>query len=358
MIWGVSQMYSREDLIKYPYFEQLLQNKDISNVIDSLTGLVSRSYIIGFIHNLIDNKIPFTLAIVDLDNFKFINDTQGHKVGDGVLSGFASDIKAYLGDFGLAGRYGGDEFLIINFRDLDYDSVWSFYSKLYADNNVLRKNIVLETCEPFITGTIGSATYPKDATDYDTLFELIDKTLYRGKTKGRNCYIIYVESKHKDIQIKALARRGLSAIFNDISIRFDAGKTLMDKLESIQSIMCDDLRVSSLYYLGNDNVVKKVGSDETFGVIEDLDKVVVNNIYSTNEILEFKDKAPSLYQYCTNREIFSIVIVRVGLTDCTCGYLMCGDPRSRRIWQDDEEAIMYFVARTMGGYIAINDETL
>ena len=110
-------MYSKEQLIKYPYFEKILQDRDISTVVDSLTGLISRSYIIGFIHNLIDNKIPFTLAMVDLDNFKYINDTQGHKIGDAVLSGFSSDLKRYLSDYGVAGRFGGDEFLIVNFRD-------------------------------------------------------------------------------------------------------------------------------------------------------------------------------------------------------------------------------------------------
>lgn len=351
-------MYSKEELIKYPYFERILQLRDISSVVDSLTGLISRSYIIGFIHDLIDNNIPFTLAIVDLDNFKFINDTQGHKVGDGVLARFGLDIKTYLAEYGLAGRYGGDEFLVINFRDLDYDSVWKFYSQLYANNNVLRKNIVLDTCEPFITGTIGSATYPKDAADYDSLFELIDKTLYRGKTKGRNCYIIYVESKHKDIQIKQLARRGLSAIFNDISIRFDAGKSVYEKLENIISILCDDMRINHLYYINLNNIVKAVGRNESFGNIDDIDKVVVNNIYSTNELDEFKYKAPCLYKYCVDNHVFSVLLVRIGTTDETCGYLMCAEPRSRRIWQDDEEAILFFIARTLGGYMKITGESL
>ncbi|MBQ7305434.1 MAG: GGDEF domain-containing protein, partial [Clostridia bacterium] len=85
-------------------------------MVDSLTGLVSRKYMIGFIQHLIENGVPFTLALLDLDNFKFINDTYGHKIGDGVLAGLAGDLEKYLEDYGIAGRYGGDEFLIINFR--------------------------------------------------------------------------------------------------------------------------------------------------------------------------------------------------------------------------------------------------
>ena len=132
----------------------------------------------------------------------------------------------------------------------------------------------------------------------------------------------------------------------------------MGKLESIIGVMCDDMRVGGLYYQGTDNVVKKVGSDDTFGTIDDLDKVVVNNIYSTNEIQEFMEKAPDLYNYCIGRDICSIIMVRVGLTDVTYGYLMCLEPHSRRIWQDDEEAMMFFVARILGGYIMTTGEKL
>ena len=70
-------MYTREQLQKYAYFEQILRTKDISSVLDSMTGLLSRQHIVGFIQSLVESKIPFTLAVLDLDNFKFINDTYG-----------------------------------------------------------------------------------------------------------------------------------------------------------------------------------------------------------------------------------------------------------------------------------------
>ena len=159
-------MYTKEQLSKYSYFEEILNLRDISSVVDSLTGLVSRRYIIGFIHRLIEEKIPFSLSIVDLDNFKFINDTYGHKVGDGVLAGVATDLIRYLGSYGVAGRFGGDEFLIVNFRDVRYDDLKQFFCGLYANFNVLRKNIELENCNPFITGTIGCATFPDNAADF------------------------------------------------------------------------------------------------------------------------------------------------------------------------------------------------
>ena len=90
----------------------------------------------------------------------------------------------------------------------------------------------------------------------------------------------------------------------------------------------------------------------------DLDKIVVNNTYATNEVDEFIDKAPSLYNYCLRQDVSSILIVRVGLLDRTYGYLMCAEPYTRRIWQDDEEAMMYFLARTVAGYIMLSGEEL
>ena len=137
-------MYTKEQLIKNPYFAKILENEDLTRIIDSLTGVISRPYIIGMIRYLIDHKIPFTAAMLDLDNFKFINDTYGHKVGDGVLQGVSSDMIDYLEDFGFIGRFGGDEFIIVNLRDLEYADKKSFYLNMYANFRVLRKNIKLE----------------------------------------------------------------------------------------------------------------------------------------------------------------------------------------------------------------------
>ena len=90
-------MYTKEQLSKYHYFAEIFKTNDLNSVVDSLTGLISRGYMLEFIQNLVKDKIPFTLSLLDLDNFKFINDTYGHKVGDGVLAGLAHDLERYLG---------------------------------------------------------------------------------------------------------------------------------------------------------------------------------------------------------------------------------------------------------------------
>lgn len=351
-------MYTKEQLLKYPYFEEVFKSGDVSNVVDSLTGLVSRRYMLEFIHYLIENKVPFTLALLDLDNFKFINDTYGHKTGDGVLAGLSNDLERYLEDYGIAGRYGGDEFLIVNLRDHSYDEVKAFFTGLYADYNVLRKNICLTDCAPFVTGTIGSAVFPEDAQDYSSLFGLIDKTLYRGKTKGRNCYIIYVEDKHKDISIQELAGRGIYTIFHDLSRKFDSQSKLSDKLKAMLDILDDDMRISDLYYVGNDNHFRNVSAGDSLGKVIDLDKLLKDDIYTTNEIKDIEDKSRSMFELCRSREYETVLIIRIGIQDETFGYLVCAEPRNLRIWQDDEYAIMFFVARMLAVYMQASGEKI
>lgn len=351
-------MYTKEQLSKYPYFEEVFKSRDASNVVDSLTGLVSRQYMIGFIQHLVESKVPFTLALLDLDNFKFINDTYGHKMGDGVLTGVSSDLRKYLQDYGIAGRYGGDEFLIVNFRDHSYEEIKRFFMGMYTDYSVLRKNIFLGACEPFITGTIGSAAFPKDAQDYMTLFSLIDKALYRGKTKGRNCYIIYVEAKHKNISIQELASKGKYTTFHDLACGFDSQAALSDKLKAMLSILAEDMRISDLYYVGHDHHFRSVSTGESLGEVVDLDKLIKDDIYATNEIKHIAVPSPSMFRLCQEHAFETVLITRIGIQEQTFGYLVCAEPKSLRIWQDDEDAIMFFVARMLAVYMQVSGERL
>lgn len=351
-------MYTKEQLSKYPYFEQLFRSKDVSNIVDSLTGLISRRYMLEFIQDLAENGIPFTLALLDLDNFKFINDTYGHKIGDGVLAGVSNDLAQYLGDYGVAGRYGGDEFLIVNLRDQSYDEIKLFLSNLYSDYRVLRKNIFLGDCEPFVTGTLGCAVYPKDAQDYTSLFSLVDKALYRGKTKGRNCYIIYVEEKHKDISIQELAGRGIYKIFHDLSCRFDSQAALSDKLKAMLDILMSDMRISDLYYVGHDNHFRNVSTGTSFGQVYDLEQLIEEDIFTTNEVAHIADRSRSLFELCQKQAFETILMIRIGIQDETFGYLVCAEPRTLRIWQDDENAIMLFVARMLAVYMQASGEKI
>lgn len=351
-------MYTKETLSKYPYFAEIFKSEDVSNVVDSLTGAVSRRYMEEFIQYLVDHKVPFSLALLDLDNFKFINDTYGHGIGDGVLAGVSKDLQRHLADYGIAGRFGGDEFLIVNFRDLTYDALKAFFIEMYSNFNVLRKNIELGECEPFVTGTIGCAVYPKDAQDYSSLFGLIDKTLYRGKKKGRNCYIIYVEEKHKDISIQALAGRSIYTIFRDLSCRFDSQSKLFDKLKAMLDTLALDMRISDLYYVSSDNHFMSISTGACLGQVSDLEHLTQEDIFSTNEINDIEAKSKSMFELCRDQEFETVLMIKIGIQDETFGYLVCAERHTHRIWQDDEYAMMFFVARMLAVHMQASGENI
>ena len=85
----------------------------IQNKFDSLTGVYDRFAIENFARRLIAEKHPFSMFLVDGDNFKNINDGFGHSVGDKVIVLIAEKLKAAYKDIGVVGRFGGDEFYIV-----------------------------------------------------------------------------------------------------------------------------------------------------------------------------------------------------------------------------------------------------
>lgn len=355
---GRKNMYKLEQLTKYPYFAERLRDTAPEALLDYLTGVVSRGHILWFAQWLIGQEIPFSFAILDLDNFKFINDTYGHHVGDQVLVRVAEDLAAALDGIGLVGRFGGDEFLMVNLRDVTYDANKAFFAELY-NGKVLRKNIRLEECSPFVTGTVGCATYPKDAQNYTRLFELIDKTLYRGKSKGRNCHIIYVEEKHRDIEIRQIARHGLYTTFSGIIRQFELVPGLVNKLQNVMPLLMEELQISDLYYVGKSGFMRAVRNQDINEQVTGLDVLLrSDDLFASNDMEEVRRRSPLFYETVEKLEVETLCVVRIGFRMDTNGYLICAEAKNRRIWQEAECAILYFLAKMTAAGIAIEGEEL
>lgn len=167
--------------------------KKISSI-DALTGLYNRRYFDGLLKHLINTPPKeMSLAIVDLDHFKLINDQFGHDTGDQVLKSVALLMKSWAGDQTTLVRYGGEEFVLM-FREVAYSEVKSSLIQLQKDladqdwNALGLKNA--------LTISIGLAHYPEEA--ISQLFESADKALYHAKANGRNQIVVF-ESGLKDI---------------------------------------------------------------------------------------------------------------------------------------------------------------
>ncbi|MBQ1832792.1 MAG: GGDEF domain-containing protein, partial [Treponema sp.] len=158
--------------------------------IDSLTGTYNKKAILNFAQNRFveGTKADAMLAIVDLDHFKPVNDAYGHLAGDKVLAKAGGILKRIVGDNGIVGRYGGDEFLLI-LEDMGEENVFrGLFRTICVDIESAFKDMFTDIK---VTASVGAASYKKDGNNFDELFKKADFCLYRAKDKGRNRYVFF-----------------------------------------------------------------------------------------------------------------------------------------------------------------------
>lgn len=155
---------------------------------DGLTGLLNHRAFMVQMQTFWEGwrrrqDIPISVVMLDLDHFKYVNDTYGHQAGDVVLHGFARIIQSNLRQTDIAGRIGGEEFAVVLF-DCDVGVVRLFAERIRAQ--VQAEVFHHEAHNITITVSLGAAMYGKqDAAPTDAL-ERADKALYRAKENGRN----------------------------------------------------------------------------------------------------------------------------------------------------------------------------
>ncbi|PVB63542.1 EAL domain-containing protein [Labrenzia sp. 011] len=164
---------------------------------DVLTGLPNRQ---EFKHQL-EKKVetsrtsgnPLAVVFVDVDNFKFVNDSFGHTIGDQVLAIIADRIKSVLSESHEAIRFGGDEFVLIA------EGNAAHHSELHELMTVLREDITktihIGDLSFHVTCSIGAASYPQDAQDAAELLKNADKAMFEAKSSGRDGFKIYEETR-------------------------------------------------------------------------------------------------------------------------------------------------------------------
>ena len=156
---------------------------------DSLTGLFNHFYGQDLINEYLNHKTPYSscgLMIVDLDYFKYANDTHGHLFGDRVLTGVARLFQAMFEENGIIIRAGGDEFVIF-LKDISHSDLLQKAMQLVKAVSRLS----FEGTDFSITCSVGVCflTENESGYTYDQLFENADWALYRAKENGRNCYV-------------------------------------------------------------------------------------------------------------------------------------------------------------------------
>ncbi|MDO5518279.1 MAG: sensor domain-containing diguanylate cyclase [Clostridium sp.] len=153
---------------------------------DPLLGIYNRKYFFNYLEEKIvqESDKRFALVMVDLDDFKKVNDTYGHQFGDEALRTAAKVLKSNIDTEDIVARYGGEEIILCI---EDYDTEDNLYENIENMRSELENtDIVFNNIKSSITGSFGIAVYPTDGKNVIELIRHADNLLYESKRKGKN----------------------------------------------------------------------------------------------------------------------------------------------------------------------------
>lgn len=193
---------------------------------DPLTGLANRAYFRARLQQAIERAEHEGQSVVvlffDLDNFKIVNDSLGHALGDQVLRVVADRVRSCLRREDIAARLGGDEFTILIEGVKRIDQVTPVADRLIA---LLREPIRLEGRDLFVGGSMGIAINAPNQDGPDDLLRKADLAMYHAKSSGKGCYAIFdtqlnsaaIERLEKETELRlALDRQELRVFYQPI----------------------------------------------------------------------------------------------------------------------------------------------
>lgn len=184
---------------------------------DSLTQLANRNVLQDRIRQAIASAnrhgTGVTVGFIDLDNFKFINDSLGHNIGDELLKNVAQRLATCLRGQDTIARYGGDEFAFVLIEPSNEESVSILMDRILK---TVDRPFTIDDHKLFISCSIGISFYPQDGSDVETLLKNADTAMYRAKDSGRNNYRFYTSSMNERVNERlSLEAKLRQALHND-----------------------------------------------------------------------------------------------------------------------------------------------
>lgn len=310
---------------------------------------------------LLTSQNKVYLVILDLDNFKEINDTFGHMFGDEVLSTTAEIIKSTLGNSGVVGRIGGDEMMLVltgieshaelrnMLRAIRMNIEWSYKES--------QKNLHL-TC------SMGIAAYPDYSDSYETLFKLADRMLYIAKQKGKNRYVIYTPEIHDiptapsktdsaDSHLKYL-KEDKAGVLQRLIDEFLMRKIITYERAMTELIYCFDLdeiimvyeNISTATVWSRENGLSNLDDKEFLNPEEGfLNSFDANHIFVMNGIFNLEGKAPLLNNKLQERGVKSALFYQIIKQDKMLGYIMFAKTSRVQMWSEYEKILFAMVGK-------------
>ena len=319
---------------------------------DSLTKVYNKKTITEYASRLVkqDTVNRISIAILDIDYFKQVNDRYGHLYGDKVLTRVAKKLKEVVGEDGVVGRIGGDEFMIV-LKGINDD---------YALRGILRairtqvKREFKNDYENFqVTTSIGVAFSPNNGHDYEELFKKADFCLYVAKEKGRDRYVFFRDEIHRESYQNSLNKK--DKIINDgremrelryltdimVQYNHDKKAAVMAMLEHMLSMYkIDNISI----YKGKDlkNIVSvgtpiKSESDMSYIDTDGFKILMGDKTYIASSFInKNQDVAPEFVDEMRRRGIHSTIQCFIGTKDDVKGLLTINRMKAASQWAEYE----------------------
>lgn len=179
------------------------------SITDRLTNLFNRSKfhqdVIDLIQSNQNEHLQFSILFLDLDNFKSVNDTLGHNMGDELLIETSKRLKILSDESSQLYRLGGDEFTFI-LQNKSISEVEEFTKKVI---DLFRLPFLIHSQEFFISTSVGIALYPLHGLNCDVLMKNADTAMYHAKQSGKNRYKFYTNTMNDNSMLKLTIENGL-----------------------------------------------------------------------------------------------------------------------------------------------------
>lgn len=241
---------------------------------DPLTDLPNRRCFSEKLHQVLSNESSGAVLLLDLDNFKGINDTLGHPFGDKVLQCISGRLSQLSGSNVFVSRFGGDEFLILFENHGPLDQLPVFIAHLFE---VFSVPFMMEQIEIKLAFSMGIARFPQDSRDIESLIMQADLALYDAKNHGKNDYAyfnhemaLHMQNKQviKKILLEALEDDGFKMVYQpqvDISTFETAGYEALVRLKNHALSPTEFIQIAE-----EDGLIIPLGRIVTKKVIEQL----------------------------------------------------------------------------------------
>ncbi len=345
---------------------------------DALTGLLNKASTQATIRDILDaeNADACALMMIDLDNFKFVNDRFGHLFGDTVLMRTAQLIRRLFRGGDIIGRVGGDEFMIL-MKDVSDRQLVQERCQLLIDE--LRRLLLQEEEEEEvrrreISCSIGVALAPEHGRSFHDLFLHADQALYHSKQSGRSCFTFYEENLNLSTELAStpidsndqpdLSSSGLvRAVFRQLSQSTDVEKTVQQILEMIGQ----RTNVSRIYIFENND--ENTHCSNTFewcneGILPEIDNLQNisyetdipgwENNYDENGILfctDISQLSPSARAILEPQGIKSMLHCGIYENGVFRGYAGLDECTINRVWTQEQVELLTFLGEVVTSFL-------